>query len=102
MKFDNKAIAEAAYYIWQNNGCPANTHAQDWAAAINQLSAMSAVKSASKRLASAKSTLNKATVIKAASLKSASSKTSSLRVCNNNTKSSSSTKKTTKTTKKSK
>lgn len=99
MKFDNKAIAEAAYYIWQNNGCPANTQTQDWAAAINQLSAMNAVKTASKRLASAKSSLSKATVIKAASLKSASSKTASLRVCNNNSKNASSTKKTTKKSK---
>ena len=38
-KLNDKAIAEAAYYIWKNNGCPANTHAQDWAAAIKQLSA---------------------------------------------------------------
>ena len=37
-KLNNEAIAEAAYYIWKNNGCPANTHAQDWAAAIKQLS----------------------------------------------------------------
>lgn len=93
MKFDNKAIAEAAYYIWQNNGCPANTQAQDWAAAISQLSAMSAVKSASKRLATKKSSLNKSTLIKAAALKSASSKTVSLRMANNS-KNTSSTKKT--------
>ncbi len=38
-KLNDQAIAEAAYYIWKNNGCPANTHAQDWAAAIEQLSA---------------------------------------------------------------
>ena len=37
-KLNDKAIAEAAYYIWKNNGCPANTQAQDWAAAIKQLS----------------------------------------------------------------
>ena len=24
-KLNDKAIAEAAYYIWKNNGCPANT-----------------------------------------------------------------------------
>ena len=36
--FNEQAIAEAAYYIWQNNGCPANTSAQDWDAAIYQLS----------------------------------------------------------------
>lgn len=99
MKFDNKAIAEAAYYIWQNNGCPANTHAQDWAAAINQLSTMNAVKSASKRLASSKTSLSKATVIKAAALKSASSKTSSLKVCSSNSKNASSAKKASKKSK---
>ena len=36
--FSEQAIAEAAYYIWQNNGCPMNTSTQDWYAAINQLS----------------------------------------------------------------
>ena len=36
--FNENAIREAAYYIWQNNGCPANTSLQDWNAAINQLS----------------------------------------------------------------
>lgn len=37
------AIREAAYYIWKNNGCPANTSVQDWNAAINQLSAYAAL-----------------------------------------------------------
>ena len=27
--FNENAIREAAYYIWKNNGCPANTSAQD-------------------------------------------------------------------------
>ncbi len=36
--FTEKEIAEAAYYIWKNNGCPANTQAQDWEAAIKLLS----------------------------------------------------------------
>ena len=35
--FDEKTIRETAYYIWKNNGCPANTSAQDWNAAIEQL-----------------------------------------------------------------
>ena len=35
--FDNKMIQEAAYYIWKNNGCPNNTSASDWQAAIDQL-----------------------------------------------------------------
>ena len=38
--FSEKAIAEAAYYIWLNNGCPSNTSTQDWTAAINQLSSL--------------------------------------------------------------
>ena len=37
LNFSEQAIAEAAYYIWQNNGCPMNTSTQDWYAAINQL-----------------------------------------------------------------
>ena len=36
-QFDNKMIQEAAYYIWKNNGCPANSSAHDWSAAIEQL-----------------------------------------------------------------
>lgn len=40
-KFTDQEIAETAYYIWKNNGCPANTQAQDWEAAIRQLSARS-------------------------------------------------------------
>ena len=43
-----KAIAEAAYYIWQNNGCPANTSLQDWNAAINQLTLAYAKKTSCK------------------------------------------------------
>jgi len=42
--FSEKAIAEAAYYIWQKNGCPANTSLQDWNAAINQLNALANAK----------------------------------------------------------
>ena len=34
---NENAIREAAYFIWKNNGCPANTSLQDWNAAINQL-----------------------------------------------------------------
>lgn len=36
--FNEDAIREAAYYIWKNNGCPANSSLSDWDAAINQLS----------------------------------------------------------------
>ena len=47
--FNENAIREAAYYIWKNNGCPANTSAQDWSAAINQLNAMAAAKTTTKK-----------------------------------------------------
>lgn len=35
--FNEKMIQETAYYIWKNNGCPANTSAKDWNAAIELL-----------------------------------------------------------------
>ena len=66
--FSEKAIAEAAYYIWQNNGCPANTSLQDWNAAINQLNAMANAK---------KTTLGAGFGTKASSCKTSSCKTSS-------------------------
>ena len=74
-KYTDNDIRNAAYYIWQNNGCPANTQAQDWAAAINQLNAMSTLKSASKKLASSRTVAAKKSATKAAGLKSASLKT---------------------------
>ena len=36
-QFDEKTIRETAYYIWKNNGCPANSSTHDWNAAIEQL-----------------------------------------------------------------
>lgn len=45
--FSEQAIAEAAYYIWQNNGCPMNTSTQDWYAAINQLNMLANTKKTS-------------------------------------------------------
>lgn len=50
-KFNDNAIREAAYYIWQNNGCQANSSAYDWNAAINQLSAASAINNGRKKVA---------------------------------------------------
>ena len=37
-KLNENAIREAAYYIWQNAGCPSGQEAQHWAMAIEQLS----------------------------------------------------------------
>ncbi len=54
--YNEDAIREAAYYIWKNNGCPANTSAHDWNAAISQLNSLSAaaaLKNGRKKAASA-------------------------------------------------
>lgn len=68
--FNENAIREAAYYIWKNNGCPANTSAHDWNEALNQLNALSALstaKTTAKKISakSAASILNKAKVVAA-------------------------------------
>ena len=46
--FSEDAIRETAYYIWKNNGCPANTSVQDWSAAIEQLERKDALAAAKK------------------------------------------------------
>lgn len=38
MANNEQAIREAAYYIWQNAGCPAGQDEQFWAMAVEQLS----------------------------------------------------------------
>ncbi len=38
VKYNENAIREAAYYIWQNSGCPSGQDEQIWAMAIEQLS----------------------------------------------------------------
>lgn len=35
--YNENAIREAAYYIWQNSGCPSGMESQHWAMAIEQL-----------------------------------------------------------------
>ncbi len=69
--FSEKAIAEAAYYIWQNNGCPANSSLQDWNAAINQLNAMANAKktSLSSKYGTKTSSCKTSTVAKKGSVK---------------------------------
>ena len=64
LNLSEKAIAEAAYYIWKNNGCPANTSLQDWNAAINQLTSLANTK---------KSILSSLTTKKTSSCKATSS-----------------------------
>ncbi len=65
------AIREAAYYIWQNAGCPQGQDEKFWSMAIEQLNAAapccsksSAGKSASCKSASAKKAAPKKTVKK--------------------------------------
>ena len=65
------AIREAAYFIWKNNGCPANTSMQDWNAAIQQLTASS--NNSSLNFSSKKSS-NRTSTCKTASLKKPSAK----------------------------
>ena len=69
---NEKAIKEAAYYIWKNAGCPENTSMSDWNAAIQQLTnasknnstlnskKTSSCKTSSCKTASLKKTLSKA------------------------------------------
>ena len=78
-KFSDENIREAAYYIWKNNGCPTGTSSQDWNSAVNQLNAMTALKIASRNLASSKLIAAKRSLAQAVSLKSASFKTSALK-----------------------
>lgn len=68
--FNEDAIREAAYYIWKNNGCQANSSLSDWDAAISQLSAQTSVKlKAPKKAAAVKVLMPKKTVTKASSLR---------------------------------
>lgn len=72
--FNEDAIREAAYYIWKNNGCQANTSLSDWDAAINQLSTQASLKlKAPKKASSVKVLMPKKTTVKASSLRTAKS-----------------------------
>ncbi len=46
-KLNENAIREAAYYIWQNAGCPNGQEAQHWALAVEQLSSCTCKKTSS-------------------------------------------------------
>ena len=72
-KFNEDAIREAAYYIWKNNGCPANSSLNDWDAAINQLSAQAALKlKAPKKTSAVKILMPKRTPVKPIALRNVS------------------------------
>ena len=73
--FNEDAIREAAYYIWKNNGCQANTSLSDWDAAINQLASQASynLKAPKKAAASLKVLMPKKKEVKPSSLRSAKS-----------------------------
>ncbi len=71
LNLSESAIREAAYYIWKNNGCPANTSLSDWNAAINQLSSMAALNSAAKKISTKTSSCKASTLVKKTPVKKA-------------------------------
>lgn len=50
---NENAIREAAYFLWQNNGCPSGRDQEFWAMAVDQLNSKSSCKSSAKNLAQA-------------------------------------------------
>ena len=58
---NENAIREAAYYIWQNAGCPQGNDEYFWSMAIEQLSPKSSSKKTSSCKASASSSAKKTT-----------------------------------------
>lgn len=73
--FNEDAIREAAYFIWKNNGCQANTSLSDWDAAINQLASQASfkLKAPKKASASLKVLMPKKKEVKPISIKNAKS-----------------------------
>lgn len=69
--FNEDAIREAAYYIWKNNGCKANTSLSDWDAAISQLTAQASLnlKAPKKASSTVKILMPKKAAVKATSLR---------------------------------
>lgn len=71
VKLNDNAIREAAYYNWQNAGCPQGNEEYFWAMAVEQLSNCSC--SSKSCSSSAKKTSSKSSTSKAAACKSSSS-----------------------------
>ena len=85
--YNENAIREAAYYIWQKAGCPSGMESQHWAMAMDQLYNCKCSKSAcSSNKKSSSSSSKKTTTASAAGTSSATKKSS-----NTSSKSSSST-----------
>ncbi len=73
MAYNEQAIREAAYYIWQNAGCPNGQDEQFWSMAVEQLSKSSCAKKSTSKSAS-KSASKSCTTKKASCAKSSSKK----------------------------
>ena len=76
MKNIEQAIREAAYYIWQNAGCPQGQDEYFWAMAVEQFSNKSSCSKSSCKSSSAKK-CSTSSAKKTSSCKSSSSKSSS-------------------------
>ncbi len=61
MANNEQAIREAAYYIWQNAGCPSGQDEYFWSMAVEQLSKKCSKSSCTKKAASAKTSCAKKT-----------------------------------------
>ena len=70
---NENAIREAAYYMWQNAGCPSGRDQEFWALAVEQLSSCSC-KSSSKKSSSCSKKSTSATCKTSTSKKTSSKK----------------------------
>ena len=59
MAYNEQAIKEAAYYIWQNAGCPNGQDEYFWSMAVEQLSKKCSKTSCAKKSSSSKSSCAK-------------------------------------------
>ncbi len=59
-KCSEKSIQEAAYYLWQNNGCPAGQDEYFWSLALTEVSNCDSSKKASTSSNTKSSTTKKA------------------------------------------
>ena len=75
VKYNENAIREAAYYNWQNAGCPMGKDEYFWAMAIEQLNKKCSSCNSSKKVATKKtSSLKKNNTIKMTTIKAAAKK----------------------------
>ena len=79
VKYNENAIREAAYYNWQNAGCPMGKDEYFWAMAIEQLNKKCSSCNSTKKVSTTKkstSSLKKNNTMKMAAMKVATKKSS--------------------------